>query len=52
MLALMLAAIPASGPSPEVPPLLSAADKDYHLGTADPKRIKLVRLGWTDQVLV
>jgi hypothetical protein len=52
MLALVLSAIPASGASPDPSPLLAAGDGEYRLGTADPKRIKLVRLGWTDQVLV
>jgi hypothetical protein len=41
-------------PWPVTPPplFLAAADKEYHLGTADPARIKLVRLGWTDHMLV
>jgi len=35
------------------PPLfLAAADQKYHLGTADPMKIKLVRLGWREGVLV
>ncbi len=41
-------------PWPISPPpfFLSAADKEYHLGTADPARIKLVRLGWEENTLV
>jgi hypothetical protein len=52
MLALMLSAIPASGASLESPPFLAAADKESHLGTANPNRIKLLRLGWADRVSV
>jgi hypothetical protein len=41
-------------PWPLSPPphFLVAADKEYHLGTSDPARIKLVRLGWTEDMLV
>jgi len=35
------------------PPLfLATADREHHLGTADPDRIRLVRLGWTKGMLV
>jgi len=34
------------------PFFLAEADRTYHLGTADPERIKLVRSGWTKGVLV
>jgi hypothetical protein len=35
------------------PPLfLAAADKEYNLGTSDPERIKLVRLGWGEDALI
>jgi len=35
------------------PPLwLAAADHQYHLGTADPAKIRLLRLGWTEGMLV
>ncbi len=35
------------------PPLfLSTADEKYHLGTADPDRIKLVKIGWAKGALI
>jgi len=41
-------------PWPLSPPpfFLAAADKEYRLGTSDPKRINLVRLGWKEGALV
>jgi hypothetical protein len=34
------------------PDNIAAADKTYHLGTSDPARIKLVKLGWDKDVLI
>ncbi|MBM4047165.1 MAG: DUF362 domain-containing protein [Planctomycetes bacterium] len=31
---------------------IAAADTEYHLGTSDPTKIKLVKLGWSDGVLI
>jgi len=41
-------------PWPITPPpdFIAAADKTYKLGTSDPARIKLVRLGWDKDILV
>lgn len=37
----------------DVPPThINVADQKYHLGVSDLKRIQLVRLGWTDDVLI
>jgi hypothetical protein len=43
------------GPAQELPPVpkhIQLADKKYGLGTSDPNRIELVRLGWSDGVLI
>ena len=34
------------------PRVIPAADTVYHLGTCDPAKIKLVRLGWKDGVMI
>lgn len=34
------------------PRFLEAADRDYHLGTSDPARIKLEKIGWTKDILL
>jgi len=41
-------------PWPITPPpdFIAAADKTYKLGTSDPARIKLVKLGWDKDILV
>jgi len=41
-------------PWPITPPpdFIAAADKTYKLGTSDPARIKLIRLGWDKDILV
>ena len=37
----------------DVPPVhITAADKEYHIGVSDLNRIQLVKLGWTDEVLI
>jgi hypothetical protein len=37
----------------DVPPThIVAADKEYHLGVSDLSRIQLIKLGWTDEVLI
>ncbi len=37
----------------DAPPLhISVADKEYHLGVSDLKRIQLIKLGWMDEVLI
>ena len=43
------------GPAQEIPPVpkhISLADTKYGIGTADPEKIELVRLGWLDEVLI
>jgi hypothetical protein len=43
------------GPAQEVPPVpkhIQLADTKYGIGTADPGRIELVKLGWPDDVLI
>jgi hypothetical protein len=43
------------GPAQEVPPVpkhIQLADTKYGVGTADPEKIELVRLGWLDDVLI
>jgi hypothetical protein len=34
------------------PKSIAAADTEYHLGTSDPRKIKLVKLGWQKDVLI
>ena len=34
------------------PRFLEAADKDYKLGTSDPAKIKLEKIGWTKDILI
>jgi len=37
----------------DVPPIhIEAADKKYHLGVSDLSRIQLIKLGWTEEVLI
>ncbi len=37
----------------DVPPThIMAADKEYHIGVSDLKRIQLIRLGWMEEVLI
>ncbi len=37
----------------DVPPIhIMAADKTYHLGVSDLSRIQLIKLGWTEEVLI
>jgi hypothetical protein len=43
------------GPAQEVPPVpkhIGLADTTYGIGTADPAKIELVKLGWLDDVLI
>lgn len=43
------------GPDQEVPPVpkhIQIADTKYGIGTADPAKIELVKLGWLDDVLI
>jgi len=43
------------GPGQEVPPVpkhIGLADTKYGVGTADPAKIELVKLGWLDDVLI
>jgi len=43
------------GPAQEIPPVpkhIGLADTKYGIGTADPEKIELVRLGWLDDVLI
>jgi hypothetical protein len=43
------------GPAQEIPPVpkhIPLADTKYGIGTADPEKIELVRLGWLDDVLI
>jgi hypothetical protein len=43
------------GPAQEIPPVpkhIPLADTKYGIGTADPEKIELVRLGWLDEVLI
>jgi hypothetical protein len=43
------------GPAQEIPPVpkhIPLADTKYGIGTADPQKIELVRLGWLDDVLI
>ena len=34
------------------PKHIKVADEKYHLGTCDPNKIELVRLGWTENILI
>jgi hypothetical protein len=37
----------------DVPPIhIMVADKKYHLGVSDLSRIKLIKLGWMEEVLI
>ncbi len=37
----------------DVPPIhIRVADKEYHLGVSDLKRIQLIKLGWMEEVLI
>ena len=37
----------------DVPPVhIEAAEKRYNLGVSDLKRIRLVKLGWTEEILI
>jgi len=43
------------GPAQEVPPVpkhIQLADTRYGIGTADPDKIELVKLGWLDEILI
>ena len=43
------------GPDQEIPPVpkhIQIADTKYGIGTADPAKIELVKLGWLDDVLI
>jgi hypothetical protein len=43
------------GPGQEIPPVpkhIQIADTKYGIGTADPAKIELVKLGWLDDVLI
>jgi hypothetical protein len=43
------------GPDQEIPPVpkhIAIADTKYGIGTADPAKIELVKLGWLDDVLI
>ena len=43
------------GPAQEIPPVpkhIQLADTRYGIGTADPAKIELVKLGWLDDVLI
>jgi hypothetical protein len=43
------------GPAQEVPPVpkhIQLADTRYGIGTADPAKIELVKLGWLDDILI
>jgi hypothetical protein len=43
------------GPDQEIPPVpkhIALADTKYGIGTADPGKIELVKLGWLDDVLI
>ena len=43
------------GPDQEVPPVpkhIQIADTKYGIGTADPAKIELVKLGWLDDILI
>ena len=43
------------GPAQEIPPVpkhIQIADTKYGIGTSDPARIELVKLGWTDGLLI
>ena len=43
------------GPAQEIPPVpkhIPLADTKYGVGTADPEKIELVKLGWLDDVLI
>jgi len=43
------------GPAQEIPPVpkhIQLADTKYGIGTADPEKIELVKLGWLDDVLI
>lgn len=43
------------GPAQEIPPVpkhIQLADTKYGIGTADPEKIELVKLGWLDDVMI
>ena len=43
------------GPAQEIPPVpkhIQLADTKYGIGTADPEKIELIKLGWLDDVLI
>lgn len=43
------------GPAQEIPPVpkhIPLADTKYGIGTADPEKIELVKLGWLDDILI
>jgi len=43
------------GPAQEVPPVpkhIQLADTKYGIGTADPEKIELIKLGWLDDILI
>jgi len=43
------------GPAQEIPPVpkhIQLADTKYGIGTADPEKIELVKLGWQDDILI
>ena len=43
------------GPDQEIPPVpkhIQIADTKYGIGTADPSKIELVKLGWPDDILI
>jgi hypothetical protein len=37
---------------PPVPKHIEIADRRYRIGTSDPNRIELIRLGWQDDILI
>jgi len=43
------------GPAQEIPPVpkhIQIADTKYGIGTSDPNKIELIKLGWTDEILI
>ena len=43
------------GPAQELPPVpkhIQIADTKYGIGTSDPAKIELIKLGWLDDVMI
>jgi hypothetical protein len=43
------------GPERELPPVpkhIQIADTKYGIGTSDPQKIELIKLGWSDEVMI